>query len=119
MRLIERTGIDAADVRLVHAAGCRPSDGAAALFDLIGLDVAAAIGESLFADTAEDQYRARGLIEELISNRRLSRESQAGFYDVSEATAAVRLRLPAMSQITSASEIPWRRTASVISFQGS
>ena len=47
----------------------------------IGLDVAAAIGESLFADTAEDRYRAPGLIEELIGEGKLGRKSQAGFYE--------------------------------------
>ena len=51
------------------------------LLDFIGLDVAAAIGESLFADTAEDRYRAPGLIEELIGDGKLGRKSQAGFYE--------------------------------------
>ena len=51
------------------------------LLDFIGLDVAAAIGESLFADTGEDRYRAPGLIEELIGDGKLGRKSQAGFYE--------------------------------------
>jgi 3-hydroxybutyryl-CoA dehydrogenase len=50
------------------------------LLDFVGLDVAAAIGQSLFDDTAEDRYRAPGLIEELIGEGKLGRKSGAGFY---------------------------------------
>ena len=81
VRLMERTGMDAADVDSCMRLGAGHPMGPLRLLDLIGLDVAAAIGESLFADTAEDRYRAPGLIEELIGDRRLGRKSQAGFYE--------------------------------------
>jgi 3-hydroxybutyryl-CoA dehydrogenase len=81
VRLMERTGMKAADVDSCMQLGARYPMGPLRLLDFIGLDVAAAIGESLFADTAEDRYRAPGLIEELIGNRRLGRKSQAGFYE--------------------------------------
>jgi 3-hydroxybutyryl-CoA dehydrogenase len=81
VRLMERTGMNAADVDSCMQLGAGYPMGPLRLLDFIGLDVAAAIGESLFADTAEDRYRAPGLIEELIGNRRLGRKSQAGFYE--------------------------------------
>jgi 3-hydroxybutyryl-CoA dehydrogenase len=51
------------------------------LLDFIGLDVAAAIGESLFADTGEERYRAPGLLEELIGDGKVGRKGGTGFYD--------------------------------------
>ena len=51
------------------------------LLDFIGLDVAAAIGESLYADTGEDRYRAPGPDRELIGEGKLGRKSGAGFYE--------------------------------------
>jgi 3-hydroxybutyryl-CoA dehydrogenase len=81
VRLMERTGMDASDVDSCMRLGARYPMGPLRLLDFIGLDVAAAIGESLFADTAEDRYRAPGLIEELIGSGRLGRKSHAGFYE--------------------------------------
>jgi len=81
VRLMERTGMDASDVDSCMRLGARYPMGPLRLLDFIGLDVAAAIGESLFADTAEDRYRAPGLIDELIGSGRLGRKSHAGFYE--------------------------------------
>ena len=77
VRLMERTGMDAADVDSCMQLGAGHPMGPLRLLDFIGLDVAAAIGESLFADTAEDRYRAPGLIEELIGEGRLGRKSRS------------------------------------------
>ncbi|OLE36521.1 MAG: hypothetical protein AUG48_07150 [Actinobacteria bacterium 13_1_20CM_3_68_9] len=81
VRLMERTGMDAADVDSCMQLGARYPMGPLRLLDFIGLDVAAAIGENLFADTEEDRYRAPGLIEELIGDGKLGRKSRAGFYE--------------------------------------
>jgi 3-hydroxybutyryl-CoA dehydrogenase len=81
VRLLERTGMEAADVDSCMRLGARYPMGPLRLLDFIGLDVAAAIGASLFADTGEDRYRAPGLIEELIGSRKLGRKSRAGFYE--------------------------------------
>ncbi len=81
VRLVERTGMDAADVDSCMQLGAGYPMGPLRLLDYIGLDVAAAIGQGLFADTEEDRYRAPGLIEELIGDGRLGRKSRAGFYE--------------------------------------
>jgi 3-hydroxybutyryl-CoA dehydrogenase len=81
VRLMERTGMNAADVDSCMLLGARHPMGPLRLLDFIGLDVAAAIGASLFADTSEDRYRAPGLIEEMIGSGRLGRKSHAGFYE--------------------------------------
>jgi len=81
VRLLERTGMAAADVDSSMRLGTGHPMGPLALLDFIGLDVAAAIGESLFADTGEDRYRAPGVIEELIGDGKLGRKSGAGFFD--------------------------------------
>jgi 3-hydroxybutyryl-CoA dehydrogenase len=81
VRLVERTGMEAADVDSCMQLGAGYPMGPLRLLDYIGLDVAAAIGQGLFADTEEDRYRAPGLIEELIGDGRLGRKSRAGFYE--------------------------------------
>jgi 3-hydroxybutyryl-CoA dehydrogenase len=80
VRLLERTGMPAPDVDACMQLGASHPMGPLRLLDFIGLDVAAAIGQSLFDDTAEDRYRAPGLIEELIGDGKLGRKSGAGFY---------------------------------------
>jgi 3-hydroxybutyryl-CoA dehydrogenase len=80
VRLVERTGMSAADVDSSMRLGAGHPMGPLKLLDFIGLDVAAAIGESLYADAGEDRYRAPGLIEELIGEGKLGRKSGAGFF---------------------------------------
>ncbi len=81
VRLAERTGMSSSDVDACMQLGAGHPMGPLRLLDFIGLDVAAAIGESLFADTGEDRYRAPGLLEELIGEGKVGRKSGAGFYD--------------------------------------
>lgn len=81
VRLLERTGMEVADVDACMQLGASHPMGPLRLLDFIGLDVAAAIGQSLFDDTEEERYRAPGLIEELIGRGKLGRKSGAGFYD--------------------------------------
>ncbi len=81
VRLMERTGMSSPDVDSCMQLGAGHPMGPLRLLDFIGLDVAAAIGQSLFDDTGEERYRAPGLIEELIGEGKLGRKSGAGFYE--------------------------------------
>jgi 3-hydroxybutyryl-CoA dehydrogenase len=81
VRLAERTGMANADIDSCIQLGAGYPMGPLRLLDFIGLDVAAAIGENLFADTGEDRYRAPGLIERLIGEGKLGRKSGEGFYE--------------------------------------
>ena len=81
VRLAERTGMASADVDSCMRLGAGHPMGPLQLLDFIGLDVAAAIGESLFADTGEDRYRPPGLIEQLIGEGKVGRKGGAGFYE--------------------------------------
>jgi 3-hydroxybutyryl-CoA dehydrogenase len=81
VRLAERTGMASAEVDSCLELGAGHPMGPLRLLDFIGLDVAAAIGESLFADTGEERYRAPGLLEELIGAGKVGRKSGAGFYE--------------------------------------
>ena len=81
VRLMERTGMGAADIDSCMRLGAGYPMGPLRLLDYIGLDVAAAIGQSLFADTEESRYRAPGMLEEMIGDGRLGRKSGMGFYE--------------------------------------
>jgi 3-hydroxybutyryl-CoA dehydrogenase len=81
VRLLERTGMSTGDVDASLELGAGHPMGPLRLLDFIGLDVAAAIGQSLFDDTGEERYRAPGRIEELIGEGKLGRKSGAGFFD--------------------------------------
>jgi 3-hydroxybutyryl-CoA dehydrogenase len=80
VRVMERTGMPATDVDACMQLGAGHPMGPLRLLDFVGLDVAAAIGQSLFDDTGEERYRAPGLIEELIGEGKLGRKSGHGFY---------------------------------------
>ncbi len=80
VRVLERTGMPVADVDACMQLGAGHPMGPLRLLDFIGLDVAAAIGQSLFDDAGEERYRAPGLIEELIGQGKLGRKSGEGFH---------------------------------------
>jgi 3-hydroxybutyryl-CoA dehydrogenase len=74
VRLLERNGLspDAIDTCMKLGAG-HPM-GPLALLDFVGLDVAAAIGESIGADVPDR-------VHQLIADGRLGKKAGAGFYD--------------------------------------
>ena len=74
VRLLERNGIDAKAIDTCMKLGAGHPMGPLALLDFVGLDVAAAIGESIGVDVPE---RVRTLVAE----GKLGRKSGAGFYD--------------------------------------
>jgi 3-hydroxybutyryl-CoA dehydrogenase len=80
VRLLERTGMSPADVDACMRLGAGYPMGPLKLLDFIGLDVAAAIGESLHADSGEPSHAVPGRIEALIAEGKLGRKSGAGFH---------------------------------------
>lgn len=81
VRVLERTGLSAAAVDACMRLGAGHPMGPLKLLDFVGLDVAAAIGESLHADTDDPAHAVPGRIEALIGEGKLGRKSGAGFYD--------------------------------------
>jgi 3-hydroxybutyryl-CoA dehydrogenase len=81
VRLLERTGMEPAHVDACMKLGASHPLGPLALLDLVGIDVAEAIGEALHADTGDPSHRPPGRIKELVGQGRLGRKSGAGFYE--------------------------------------
>jgi 3-hydroxybutyryl-CoA dehydrogenase len=77
VRLLEPGGIDPESIDTCMKLGAGHPMGPLALLDFVGLDVAAAIGESIGADVPER-------VHEMIAEGRLGRKVGAGFYDYSE-----------------------------------
>lgn len=80
VRLLERTGMEAAEVDSCMKLGAGHPMGPLALLDFVGLDVAVAIGKELHSDSGEDTHRPPGMLFELIGTGKLGRKSGAGFY---------------------------------------
>ncbi len=81
VRLLERTGMSPGEVDSCMKLGAGLPMGPLALLDYVGLDVAEAIGEALFADSGDLAHRAPGLVIEMIGEGKLGRKSGAGFYE--------------------------------------
>ena len=58
VRMMERTGMSAGEVDSCMTLGAGHPMGPLALLDFVGLDVAAAIGDALHADSGEAAHRA-------------------------------------------------------------
>ncbi|MBK5231804.1 MAG: 3-hydroxyacyl-CoA dehydrogenase family protein [Thermoleophilia bacterium] len=81
VRLQERTAMPAADVDTCMTLGVAHPLGPLALLDLIGLDVALAIGDALHADSGNSDHQPPAVIAEKIAAGDLGRKSGRGFYD--------------------------------------
>jgi 3-hydroxybutyryl-CoA dehydrogenase len=81
VRLMEQTGMDAEDVDRCMTLGANYPMGPLALVDLVGVDVAVAIGEALYADSGEEHHRPPGRLIALVDQGKLGRKSGAGFYE--------------------------------------
>ena len=81
VRLMEQTGMKAEDVDRCMTLGANYPMGPLALLDLVGNDVAVAIGEALYADSDEEHHRPPGRLIALVDQGKLGRKSGAGFYD--------------------------------------
>jgi 3-hydroxybutyryl-CoA dehydrogenase len=79
--LMEQTGMEAEDVDRCMTLGANYPMGPLALIDLVGVDVAVAIGEALYAESEEEHHRPPGRLMALMDEGKLGRKSGAGFYD--------------------------------------
>jgi 3-hydroxybutyryl-CoA dehydrogenase len=80
VRLMEQTGMNAEDVDSCMTLGANYPMGPLALLDLIGVDVAVAIGEALYADSGEEHHRPPGRLMALVDEGKLGRKAGSGFY---------------------------------------
>ncbi|MBA2239655.1 MAG: 3-hydroxyacyl-CoA dehydrogenase family protein [Solirubrobacterales bacterium] len=81
VRLLETSDLEPADVDTCMQLGAAHPMGPLRVLDFVGLDVAAAIGESLHADSSNPDHRPPERMRELISAGRLGRKSGAGFFE--------------------------------------
>jgi 3-hydroxybutyryl-CoA dehydrogenase len=80
VRMVERTGMDPGQVDACMKLGAGHPMGPLALLDFVGLDVAEAIGDALYADSSEAAHKPPGLMVEMVGEEKLGRKSGAGFY---------------------------------------
>lgn len=83
VRLKESSGLEAKAIDTCMSLGVAHPMGPLALLDLVGLDVAIAIGEALNADSGNPDHLAPATITELADAGRLGRKTGSGFYDYS------------------------------------
>jgi 3-hydroxybutyryl-CoA dehydrogenase len=55
--------------------------GPLSLLDFVGLDVAVAIGESLYAESGSEAHAVPDRLRELAASERLGRKSGGGFFE--------------------------------------
>ena len=84
VRLMESTGMNPAQVDDCMRLGAGHPMGPLRLLDFVGLDVAAAIGESLHADSRRASDDVPKRVRELVAEGKLGRKSGAGFYAYDE-----------------------------------
>ena len=78
--MVERTGMEAGEVDACMKLGAGHPMGPLALLDFVGLDVAEAIGDALFADSSDTAHKPPGLMVEMVGEEKMGRKSGAGFY---------------------------------------
>lgn len=81
VRLQESTGMKPEEVDRCMTLGAGYPMGPLALLDLVGIDVALAIGEALFGDSGEKHHRPPGRLTDLAASGKLGRKTGSGFYD--------------------------------------
>jgi 3-hydroxybutyryl-CoA dehydrogenase len=81
VRLMEQTGMEPEEVDRCMTLGANYPMGPLALLDLIGADVAVAIGEALYADSNAEHHRPPGRLMALVDQGKVGRKSGAGFYE--------------------------------------
>jgi 3-hydroxybutyryl-CoA dehydrogenase len=80
-RLLEETGMPPEDVDRCMTLGAGYPMGPLALLDLVGIDVALAIGEAMHADSGAEHHQPPGRLVSLVGEGKLGRKSGAGFYE--------------------------------------
>jgi 3-hydroxybutyryl-CoA dehydrogenase len=80
VRLVESTHLDPGDLDTCMKLGAGHPMGPLQLLDFVGLDVAAAIGDSLHSDSGRESDKVPERIRTLIAEGKLGRKSGEGFY---------------------------------------
>jgi 3-hydroxybutyryl-CoA dehydrogenase len=80
VRLHEQTGMDAADVDRCMTLGAAYPMGPLALLDMVGLDVAESIGDSLHESTGIEHYGPPDELRRMVAEGKLGRKSGQGFF---------------------------------------
>lgn len=80
VRMLERTGLSAPEVDSCMTMGAGHPMGPLRLIDLVGIDVALSIGESLHAESGDPAHERPALLAEMAAAGKLGRKSGAGFY---------------------------------------
>ena len=81
VRLLERTGLEPEAIDACMKLGASHPMGPLELLDLVGIDVAEAIGDALHAESGDPAHRTPGRLKRLVAEGRLGRKSGAGFYE--------------------------------------
>ena len=81
VRLQERTGMPSADVDTCMSLGLAHPMGPLALLDLVGLDVAVAISDALYADSGNPEHLAPESVRSKLATGDLGQKSGRGFHD--------------------------------------
>jgi 3-hydroxybutyryl-CoA dehydrogenase len=81
VRLLDRTGMSPEDVDSCMTLGAGHPMGPLKLLDFVGLDVAAAIGEGLRADSGAESHEPPRMLRDLVAEGKLGRKSGGGFYE--------------------------------------
>ncbi|MPY50393.1 3-hydroxybutyryl-CoA dehydrogenase [Streptomyces acidicola] len=80
IRMVESATASAEDIDSGMELGCAHPMGPLRLLDLIGLDTAQAVAESLYEEHKEPLYAAPPLLRRMVAAGRLGRKSGRGFY---------------------------------------
>ena len=105
--MIERTGMEAGEVDTCMKLGAGHPMGPLALLDFVGLDVAEAIGDALYADSGEAAHKPPGPDRRDGRRREAGPQERRGLLQLTELRHAGLASFAAeRSQITSASEMP-------------
>lgn len=81
VRYHERTGMEPADVDTCMTLGLAHPMGPLALLDLVGLDVAGAIGRTLYEESGNPDHLAPEMVDALIAAGHLGRKTGRGFFE--------------------------------------
>ncbi|WP_371673262.1 3-hydroxybutyryl-CoA dehydrogenase [Streptomyces sp. NBC_00289] len=81
VRMVEAGAATAQDIDRGMELGCAHPMGPLRLLDLIGLDTAQAVAESMYEEFKEPLYAPPALLRRMVAAGRLGRKSGQGFYD--------------------------------------
>jgi 3-hydroxybutyryl-CoA dehydrogenase len=81
VRMLEQGTASREDIDTAMQGGCNFPMGPLALLDLVGLDTAVAILDSLYAEFRDPNYAAVPTLRRMVAAGRLGRKSKRGFYD--------------------------------------